>query len=167
VATEPDNSPDPDTIATYLADPIIKSSAVKEAGGVMKYWNQAKENRPCISKMGLDFCSAPGKWRHFHIYCCSYFIAASSVDAERAFSVGRLEVNHLQHNTSPQTFKAQVAVGSWARTPLYPGLSETIKIVERQIQGESRARAGERDMEDNETDDDGELSDEEARFFAD
>jgi hypothetical protein len=61
VSTEPDNSSDPDTIATYLADPIIKSSAVKEAGGVMKYWNRAKEHRRCISKMGLDFCSAPGK----------------------------------------------------------------------------------------------------------
>ena len=165
MATEPDNSSNPDTITTYLADPIIKPSVVKEAGGVMKYWNQAKEHRPCISKMSLDFCSAPGKWRPFHIYCCSYFIAASSVDAERAFSVGRLEVNHLQHNTSPQTFKAQVAVGSWARTPLIPGLSETIKIVERQIQGESRARAGERNMEDIDTDDE-ELSDEEARFFS-
>ncbi|KAF8240982.1 hypothetical protein L208DRAFT_1209429, partial [Tricholoma matsutake] len=50
-----------------------------------------------------------------------------------AFLVGRLEVNHLQHSTSPQTFKAQVAVGSWAKTPLYPGLSETIKIIEKQM----------------------------------
>jgi hypothetical protein len=63
-------------------------------------------------------------------------IIASSVDAECAFSFGRLEVNHLQHSTSPQTFKAQVAVGSWAKTPLYPGLSETIKIVEKQMRGE-------------------------------
>ena len=51
-------------------------------------------------------------------------------------SVGRLEVNYLQHSTSPQTFKAQVAIGSWARTPLYPGLSETIKIIEKQMRGE-------------------------------
>ena len=63
------------------------------------------------------------------------------------FSVGRLEVNHLQHNTRPQTFKAQVAVGSWARTPLYPKLSEMLKIVERHIQGESRAGVGERYIE--------------------
>ena len=33
MATEPDNSQDPDTITTYLADPIIKSSAVKEVRG--------------------------------------------------------------------------------------------------------------------------------------
>ena len=87
------------------------------------------------------------------------------MDAECAFSVGRLEVNHLQHNTSPQTFKAQVAIGSWARTPLYPGLSETIKIVEKQMRGENRMRAG--DKEDAEMDDEEDLSDldEEARFF--
>ncbi|KAF8236205.1 hypothetical protein L208DRAFT_1252818 [Tricholoma matsutake] len=85
----------------------------------MRYWNQATKHQPHIGKIGLDFCSAP----------------ASSVDAEHAFSVGRLEVNHLQHSTSPQTFKAQVAVGSWAKTPLYPGLSETIKIVEKQAGG--------------------------------
>jgi hypothetical protein len=75
---------------------------------------------------------------------------ASSVDAERAFSVGRLEVNHLQHSTSPQTFKAQVAVGSWAKTPLYPGLSETIKIVEKQMRGEQVEHETEKD--DDETD---------------
>ena len=45
---------------------------------------------------------------------------ASSVDAERAFSCGRLQVNHLQHNMSSQTFKAQMAVGSWSGTPLMP-----------------------------------------------
>ncbi|KAL6299791.1 hypothetical protein BKA93DRAFT_741768, partial [Sparassis latifolia] len=45
-------------------------------------------------------------------------LQASSVDAERAFSGGRLTVNHLQHQTSSQSFKAQVAVGSWAGTPL-------------------------------------------------
>ena len=92
------------------------------------------------------------------------FFTASSVDAECAFSVGRLEVNHLQHNTSPQTFKAQVAIGSWARTPLYPGPTETIKIVEKQMRGENRMRAGD---EDTEMDDEEELSDldKEARFF--
>jgi hypothetical protein len=34
-----------------------------------------------------------------------------------------------------QTFKAQVAVGSWARTPLYPGFIEVMKIVKRSIEG--------------------------------
>ena len=43
---------------------------------------------------------------------------ASSVDAERSFSCGRLQVNHLQHNIGSQSFKAQMAVGSWLQTPL-------------------------------------------------
>jgi hypothetical protein len=34
---------------------------------------------------------------------------------------------------SSQTFKAQMAVGSWSTTPLYPGLSDVIKIIENQI----------------------------------
>jgi hypothetical protein len=44
---------------------------------------------------------------------------------------------------------------------LYPGLSETIKIVEKQMGGGNRTRAGEKEAEM----DDEEDSDEEARFF--
>jgi hypothetical protein len=44
--------------------------------------------------------------------------------------MGHLEVNHLQHNMNLWTFKAQVAVGSWANMPLYPGFTEVTKIVE-------------------------------------
>ena len=47
--------------------------------------------------------------------------------------MGRLEVNHLQHNMNSQTFKAQVAVGSWANTPLYPGFTEVTRIVEKSM----------------------------------
>ncbi|KAG2124097.1 hypothetical protein BD769DRAFT_1349387, partial [Suillus cothurnatus] len=48
---------------------------------------------------------------------------------ERAFSDGRLQVNHLQHGISSQTFKAQVAVGSWFNMPLMPGLSVATHIM--------------------------------------
>ena len=65
---DPDDSQDPDTISTYLTDPVIKSSAVKEAGGVMKYWEQATQHRPRVSKMGQDFCSAPGDFHCFYFY---------------------------------------------------------------------------------------------------
>jgi hypothetical protein len=34
-----DDLQDTDAISTYLTDPVIKSSTVKEAGGVMKYWD--------------------------------------------------------------------------------------------------------------------------------
>jgi len=87
-------------------------------------------------------------------------VTASSVDAERAFSVGRLEINHLQHSTSPQTFKAQVAVGSWAKTPLYPGLSETIKVVQKQMGGNTEMK-----VDGNETDEE-EVCDKETEFWS-
>ncbi|KAF9522260.1 hypothetical protein CPB83DRAFT_777341 [Crepidotus variabilis] len=64
--------------------------------------------------MGSDLCSAP----------------ATSVDAERAFSAGRRQVNFLQHNKSSQTFKAQMALGSWARSPLYPGIESVSQMVQ-------------------------------------
>ena len=63
-----DDSQDPDTISTYLTDPVIKSSAVKETGGVMKYLDRATQHRPRVSKMGLDFCSAPGDFHCFYFY---------------------------------------------------------------------------------------------------
>ncbi|KAK6997449.1 hypothetical protein R3P38DRAFT_1887885 [Favolaschia claudopus] len=58
---------------------------------------------------------------------------ASSVDAERAFSNGRLQLNHLQHQTSSQTFKARVALGSWIGTPLMPSSKDAVQIMEKKL----------------------------------
>ncbi|TFK35153.1 hypothetical protein BDQ12DRAFT_612144 [Crucibulum laeve] len=58
--------------------------------------------------MGSNFCSAP----------------ATSVDAEHVFSTGHHQVNFMQHNMSSQTFKAHMAVGSWAKSPLFPGMEK-------------------------------------------
>ncbi|KAF8240458.1 hypothetical protein L208DRAFT_1233299 [Tricholoma matsutake] len=63
VPTESDNNQNTNTILTYLVDPVIKSSAIKEAGGYMKYWNRATEHHRRVGKMGLDFCSAPGQYK--------------------------------------------------------------------------------------------------------
>jgi hypothetical protein len=55
--------------------------------------------------------------------------AATSVDAERTFSTGRRQVNYMQHNMSSQTFKAHVAIGSWAKTPIFPEFSDIAAMV--------------------------------------
>ncbi|KAI6042353.1 hypothetical protein EDC04DRAFT_2564264 [Pisolithus marmoratus] len=60
-------------------------------------------------------------------------LLASSVDAERAFSGGRLQVNHLQHRMGSQSFKAQVAVGSWYNTPLLPSTSSAAVIIKNKL----------------------------------
>jgi hypothetical protein len=49
-----------DHIQTYLKEDTISAETIKEAGGYMKYWFQARHNQPVLSKMGQDFCSAPG-----------------------------------------------------------------------------------------------------------
>ena len=53
---------------------------------------------------------------HYHdisIHLTLVLSAAASTDTERAFSEGCWEVNFMQHNMSSQTFKAEMAVGSW------------------------------------------------------
>jgi hypothetical protein len=81
----------------------------------------ARATRPRVAQMVLDFLSAPGQ---FVISNCLYKnlisvpLLASSVDAERSFSCGRLQINHLQYNIGSQSFKALMALGSWLQTPL-------------------------------------------------
>lgn len=66
-------------------------------------------------------------------------LAAASTDAERAFSKGRREVNFMQHNMSSQTFKSEMAVGSWDGTPLMPDIRGAIAIMERKMSRGSSA----------------------------
>ncbi|KAJ7872751.1 hypothetical protein B0H13DRAFT_1633734, partial [Mycena leptocephala] len=53
----------------------------------------------------------------------------TSTDAERAFSEGRRGVNFLQHNMSSQTFRGEMALGSWNEKPFVPDLPELISIL--------------------------------------
>jgi hypothetical protein len=125
-----------DSIETYLDDPIVPSALIAGQGGIMKYWYHLEEPNPKLSRMGSDFLSAPGKHSikmfHYGQYS-SVWLTAASTDAERAFSKGRREVNFMQHNMSSQTFKAEMAVGSWDGTPLMPNISEAIRVIERKM----------------------------------
>ena len=61
------------------------------------------------------------------------WVLASSVDAEQAFSSDCLQISHLQHNMNSQTFRAQMAVGSWAQSPLYPRFDQMVGIVKSEM----------------------------------
>ena len=72
------------------------------------------------------------------------------MDAERAFSGGRLQVGHLQHGMSSQTFKARVALASWVNTPFFPpdipaSILEDAKS--RQTVGEGKRKGKRKDKE--------------------
>jgi hypothetical protein len=80
--------------------------------------------------MAQAYCSAPG-WIP-QLYRSSsnfFFVYSTSVDAEHAFSTGRCHVNHMQHNMSSQTFKAWVALDSWAKSPIFPKFSDIAEMV--------------------------------------
>lgn len=59
--------------------------------------------------------------------------ATALTDTEHAFSEGHQEVNFMQHNMSSQTFKAEMAVGSWDGTLLMPDISDAICIMEKHM----------------------------------
>jgi hypothetical protein len=93
-----DDDHNPDTIDTYLSEPRVSTACIKEAGGPLKYWEKMKATHPHIARFALDFLSAPGEWFKVLAMDMVFMIcSASSVDAECAFSVGCLQVNHLQH----------------------------------------------------------------------
>ena len=60
-------------------------------------------------------------------------------------------MNYLQHGTSSQTFKAQMAVGSWIGTEIFPTLEPFERIIERES---SRSQKGKEKAVINESDDD-------------
>ncbi|KAF9221868.1 hypothetical protein BS17DRAFT_784088, partial [Gyrodon lividus] len=55
---------------------------------------------------------------------------AASTDTERAFSDGRREINFMQHNTSSQTFKSEMAIGSWEGTSLFPDIRRAVQLID-------------------------------------
>ncbi|QRW12433.1 hAT family dimerization protein [Ceratobasidium sp. AG-Ba] len=103
-----------DSIQEYLETPVVSPYVISQYGGVLAYWDSELERRPRVARLALDLLTVP----------------ASSVDAERAFSGGRLMMNRLQHRMSTRTFQAQMAIGSWYGTPLLPELDKVAEIIE-------------------------------------
>jgi hypothetical protein len=120
-----------DHIESYLSEGVMTPEAIAEAGGYLPYWNNALKMRSSVARMAIDYVSAPG---FCYVFCIMHLLIihslATSVEAERAFSVGRRQVNFMQHNMSSQTFKARMAVGSWAKTPLFPGIDKVSEYID-------------------------------------
>ena len=91
--------------------------------------------------MALDFLSAPGQVSINILSTLSdLYPTALSVDAKHALSGGQLQVNHLQHGMSSQTFKAQVALGSWIGSPIFPTTDPFITMVEDRMKRERKPK---------------------------
>ena len=70
---------------------------------------------------------------HTYFPLFSTIVAATSVDAERAFSAGHRQINFTQHNINSQTFKAEMALRSWIKFPLYPGFNKVTQMIEKKM----------------------------------
>ncbi|CUA71802.1 hypothetical protein RSOLAG22IIIB_09859 [Rhizoctonia solani] len=101
-----------DTLQDYLSARPVPVEILRRYG-LLAYWKDRHQYTPRVAKFPLSILSAP----------------ASSVDAERAFSGGRLAVNHLQHSVGDLTFEARMAVGSWYGTPLLPSVDTATAII--------------------------------------
>ena len=122
-----------DSIEAYLSEEVATDDLIDQHGGLLQYCTHQLTHWPRVFGMALDYLTAPGRSISGHLIklCANIFIAiASSADAERAFSNGRLMMNHLQHQMSSRTFQAQMAVGSWVNTPLLPDLTQAALAVE-------------------------------------
>ncbi|KAF5324406.1 hypothetical protein D9619_011183 [Psilocybe cf. subviscida] len=82
-----------DKLAQYLAAPVEKVS------DGLKWWTARKQMYPRLSRMALDYLSIP----------------PTSVDVERVFSQGRIELSHLRNCLSAQTVRATMCVGAWSK----------------------------------------------------
>ncbi|KAF9233125.1 hypothetical protein BU15DRAFT_54311 [Melanogaster broomeanus] len=51
-----------DDINTYLDEPVVPTSHVDAAGGLLGFWEGMREKRRSVAQMALDYCSAPGKY---------------------------------------------------------------------------------------------------------
>ncbi|OJA11691.1 hypothetical protein AZE42_09249, partial [Rhizopogon vesiculosus] len=63
-----DNFTCPDSIEAYLDSPRVSKAELNAAGGVLKYWENARATRPRLAQMALDFLSAPGMTAHECLY---------------------------------------------------------------------------------------------------
>ena len=87
-----------------------------------------------LSQMGSDFCSAPAKHHHSHLFsfifnnCCSYFCRC------RVSILHWLPSDNLtQHNINSQIFIAEIALISWIKAPLYPGFNKVMQMIKKKM----------------------------------
>ncbi|OJT13582.1 hypothetical protein TRAPUB_9870 [Trametes pubescens] len=113
-----------DALKIYLEEP--PSDTVSDP---LKYWDLVLKSTPessgqhALAQMAIDFLSAP----------------ATSTDAERAFSRGRLTVSRLRHSLADESVRANTVLGSWARIADLLPEADLIEVVRQHSAGKKRA----------------------------
>lgn len=128
----PDDTPaiDQDELDTFLTSPCEDTN-----GDPLAWWMKNRARYPRLSRMALDYLSAP----------------ATTVDVERVFSQGRLVLSHTRNRLSPKSMRALMCVGAWSRA----GLLNTKKMAHILRSGDKNSESlrtlSDHEDEDNET----------------
>lgn len=122
-----------DELERYLAEPCKQID-----GDILKWWYGQRDTYPRLSRMALDFLSAPGAYHHSYQYPTCLIVdayLATTVDVERVFSKGRILLSHTRNRLSANNTRAMMCVGEWTRLGLIR--SDDIKVAVKA--GSSRA----------------------------
>ncbi|PIL32946.1 hypothetical protein GSI_05064 [Ganoderma sinense ZZ0214-1] len=121
--TGADELEEEDALEEYLEAPLRTKQT-----DPLKYWHNALVNgtaNPGLAQMALDILSIP----------------ATSMDAERAFSRGRLTVSRLRHSLSDQSVRASTVLGSWARYSDLVPEAEAVELLRSKEKGKRKVAA--------------------------
>lgn len=101
-----------DELTRYLSTPPERITR-KE---VLLWWHDHRSTYPILSRMALDYLTIPGMYmRTRSFYIAKLFYLATSVDVERVFSKGRLNLTYLRNRMSVQTFRALMCLDEWLK----------------------------------------------------
>ena len=110
-------------------------------GGVMMYWHWKNVYTQTFQCTALTTAQHQASaWFNIIMIlvisntCCSFINRYWESCSE-----GHWEVNFMQHNMSSQTFKAEMAAGSWDGTPLFPDLQAAFSIMEKKMSQQAQS----------------------------
>ncbi|KAL1945891.1 hypothetical protein VTO73DRAFT_1893 [Trametes versicolor] len=112
-----------DTLKKYLEEPPAETVT-----DPLKYWDlvlkssSESSGEHALARMAIDFLSAP----------------ATSTDAERAFSRGRLTVSRLRHSLADESVRANTVLGSWARIADLLPEADLVEVIRQHSAGKKR-----------------------------
>ena len=87
-------------------------------------------------------CQSPVRRLYASCRCLSQlYVVATSVEAEHAFSRGRLTVSRLRHSLSDASVRASTLLGSWASIPALVPETDVVNLI-RDLSDRRRAAKG-------------------------
>lgn len=131
-----------DPFEDYITSPPIRSIS-----NPLAFWDTQKKAKidSSLAQMALNYLSVPCGFCHVLSTGCtltSFPFAATSVDVERAFSMGGQVITKLRNRLSDKTARASIVLASWLQHPEFTARVEMKDLLEnRWKRGKNRLDA--------------------------